>query len=440
MCLSSNTLPMKMFWNHTEHLGAVFCSALMLIIALDFTDRENWLRPRLLIPLLAIPIGTIIINWTNSWHHLYYIKVWCEPHRDYAILFRQHGLFYVLFFTYVYVVVTATLIIILCTLRSPPAHTTQLQLVLLLAAMVIPLLFNISYVFRLIPNCQINFTQLGFFCSSLLLSVAMFRYQLLTDMQQRQKLLQEAKEELELRNEHLLQQAHSTNEKLVQMINGREEELRIAISEALTAAETEERRIGQEIHDSLCQDIVGFVRLLEKVERDTDQHSNVTTTIRQLRELATRLAAQARAISHELTLHEMDVLTLQEALETMASQFETYFHSNIEINMVADTECLSHQQSVHLYRIIREAVYNAIKHAQSDNIWVDIITEKKTAIVSISNDGKTLPDEIKRIEGLGIKQMRMRTRLLQGSFTMQRNSQNITVVQITIPLPHEEKV
>jgi len=231
---------------------------------------------------------------------------------------------------------------------------------------------------------------------------------------------------------------HAANARLVALLASREAELRQATNEALTAAESEAGRIGQDIHDSLCQELIGVARLAEMA---TPCHEGTCPSsceaLSQIHERAAHLAGVARSYSHSLTLHELEVQTLPEALETLARRTNEMFHTETETNICDDLDFLTHEQAVHLYRIIREALANAVKHANAAHVWIDLVREPHRLAVSVSNDGIPLADAALRRDGLGLRQMRMRASLLGGVLELRDNGSNQTVLEMILPITQE---
>lgn len=224
------------------------------------------------------------------------------------------------------------------------------------------------------------------------------------------------------------------NRRLTQTVADHETELRAAMAEALAAAECQARRIGEDLHDGLCQELVGLARLTASLEQ---QLEDPPAPARQLLDLisqqALRLARVARELSHDLTLHELSVLTLSEALETLAERTGQLFQKTVEINFGLEPDALSGDQAAHVYRIVREAVNNAVKHGRGEHIWIDLLAEPPRMIVSITNDGAPLPDQDRRADGLGMRQMRMRARLLGGCLSIRKAAHENTLVELIIP-------
>jgi PAS domain S-box-containing protein len=226
----------------------------------------------------------------------------------------------------------------------------------------------------------------------------------------------------------------AANDHLAALVASREAELQQATLEALVAAESEAVRIGQDIHDSLCQDLIGLSRMAESaMPCHAGSGPSCCEVLSQIRESAARLAGTARAYSHDLTLHELEVQRLPEAIETLARRNNSIFHTEIETNISDNLDYLTSEQSIHIYRIIREALANAIKHANAAHIWIDLVLEAHHLAVSVSNDGAPLVDAAVRRDGLGMRQMKMRARLLGGELRLRDNGRQQTVLELILP-------
>jgi len=232
---------------------------------------------------------------------------------------------------------------------------------------------------------------------------------------------------------------HAANNHLAEMVANREEELRRATKDALTAAESEASRIGQDIHDHLCQDLIGLSRMAESAMPGHDGAGQAGgEALGQIREHAARLAGVARSFAHNLTLHELEIQTLPEALDTLARRTDLMFHTETETNISDNLDFLTNEQNVHLYRIIREALANAVKHAHAAHVWIDLVCEPHRLAVSVSNDGLALVDAACRRDGLGMRQMRMRASLLGGTLDLRSNGRHQTVLELILPLTKYE--
>lgn len=412
--LLSPDLAGKQFWNHAEYLGGMFLTPLMLVLALVFTHREPWLRPAPLLLLFAIPVFALLANWTNPWHHLYYQATWIDAAGPLPVLAKSRGPLYAIQFFYAYAAAAFALVLLARSLRRADPSTRP-QLWLLLASFLLPVLLNLPYLLRLMPHKHVNLTLLGFAAASVLISIAMFRYRLLAEaLLEKQRLLAD-------------------------LVASREQELRDAIADTLVAAESEARRIGEDIHSGLCQDLVGLARLAESIKVQPGPNCPPCMKVVDLiREQSARLAGVARAYSHDLALPELDAPSLSDALETLARRTEQLFHAEVEINANLEPAPFDRAQSVHVFRIVREAISNAVQHAHARHIWIDLIQESAQLVLSITNDGHNLPSPERLSAGLGLKQIRMRARLLDATFSIARRPDGKTVAELAIPKAAQE--
>lgn len=105
------------------------------------------------------------------------------------------------------------------------------------------------------------------------------------------------------------------------LIESRERELRHSMREALTAADGEARRIGNFVHDHLCQDLVVLSRNLEfLVQTAGSINVEEKESLHQMSEHAASLVGQARAIAHHLALPELQGESLAESLEALVAR------------------------------------------------------------------------------------------------------------------------
>ena len=220
------------------------------------------------------------------------------------------------------------------------------------------------------------------------------------------------------------------NQNLIAVIANREAELREAVRSALNATEDEMRRVGQEIHDGLCQELVGLLRMAENLG---PQQSPVLTE-----QIAYTLQV-ARGISYNLTLHELESQSLPDALALFVSRFNGLPGTILELNCDADLMTFTQEESRHIYRVIREAVVNAIRHGKARHIWIDLVLEGQQIVVSVSNDGAPPPAASAQVQGMGLKQIMMRANLLDARFTLTTNKLGKTIAELVIPADQLEK-
>ena len=205
---------------------------------------------------------------------------------------------------------------------------------------------------------------------------------------------------------------------LAEALAARTVEWERATKAAVSAAEEERRRIGRALHDNLCQDLVGLVRTTEAIlasggEATQDERFAGLTTRLQ------RASQHARGVAHLLEGPDLEWTSLAEALETILAQFESQFGLSCDLTISPHFPQMEPEPASSFLRIVRESVVNAVRHGGARRIWIDLTCPAgaATAIATISNDGTPLPPQ--PIEGLGMRQMRMRAALLGAQLSLE---------------------
>jgi signal transduction histidine kinase len=86
-----------------------------------------------------------------------------------------------------------------------------------------------------------------------------------------------------------------------------------------------------------------------------------------------------------------------------------------------------------IYRIVQEAITNAIKHGKAKNINIKIRLTKSGTVLSVKNDGLDFPKLLPKRKGLGLKIMKYRTDLIGGSLDIRKVDKGGTVVICIFP-------
>ena len=227
----------------------------------------------------------------------------------------------------------------------------------------------------------------------------------------------------------------------------RTRELQRATAQSVRVQADEQERIGREIHDTLCQDLAGLSRAVATLAAQA-QVTGPETLVADLRHAATQAAKTlqaARGFAHDLALVGLQDMPLDESLAAFAEHARTWLGVRVEINFDVNISIEEAEAAQHLLRIIGEAVANAARHGQARRAWVDIIRRGGRILVSVSNDGSPLPPDATLQAGLGLRAIRMRSRLLGGALTLRNTPDGMVMLQLELSeallrLPSEERV
>ena len=179
--------------------------------------------------------------------------------------------------------------------------------------------------------------------------------------------------------------------------------------EILAISDREQRRLGQELHESLCQHLTAIAFMARSVALRLKKHRVIEVEhIEKIAELINDGVTEARTIARGLHPVEMEPPGLVTALAALVKQR----HWPVRCRLEADEEISVQDSTValHLYRIAREAVINANKHAAAREIIVRMKRSGKGIELSVIDDGLGIPANSSFGSGMGFHIMEYRAR------------------------------
>ena len=190
-------------------------------------------------------------------------------------------------------------------------------------------------------------------------------------------------------------------------------ELRAMEREILNVTERERRRIGQDLHDSLGQQLTAaslsanaLILALESAHPAlVPQAENLG---RQLREAI----AEARTLSHGLSPVSLQDEGLMHALHALADATNRNGGVRCVFECPAPVRVPDAELAGQLYRIAQEAVNNALKHASPGEIRIGLERKSDSVILEVDDDGPGLPSPIPPSSGIGMRVMRHRAQMI----------------------------
>lgn len=190
----------------------------------------------------------------------------------------------------------------------------------------------------------------------------------------------------------------------------------------------EQRQLGREMHDSVCQEITGIrmtVKMLSQCLQE--QGSQLASKAAQIARDLKTLEGNFNDIAKGLFPVEGDPKALNSALEQLAAKTSDRFGVSCTTKISRTLHVEDHNTAVHLFRIIQEAVFNAVKHASARSILIIARSSRSGITVEIHDDGVGLKRPLKK-QGLGISIMTHRAQLINGKLKMRSPRIGGTVV------------
>jgi PAS domain S-box-containing protein len=190
--------------------------------------------------------------------------------------------------------------------------------------------------------------------------------------------------------------------------------------EILEISSREQERIGHDLHDGLSQQLTGIALLGKALTQKLETRPfPEAEDARRIVDLANAAIAQTRSLARGLSPVELEQQGLYAALEELAAGVETLHPVSCRFRRRQDVSVEDHATANHLYRIAQEAVTNALKHAAPSRIEIELQKDDGTYTLKIQDNGKGLPQDSSRSNGMGFHIMQYRARMIDASLTIE---------------------
>ncbi len=205
--------------------------------------------------------------------------------------------------------------------------------------------------------------------------------------------------------------------------------------QAQQAATLEERqRLARELHDSVTQALYGVTLYGEAAARQLSagQVDLVAEHLHELRDTAQEALREMRLLIFELRPLILEEVGLVAALQTRLEAVEG--RAGLKVDLYVEVEeRLPPKVETGLYRIAQEALNNALKHAQAQNIAVSLRQDGRTVVLEIADDGVGFdPSTAVEFGGLGMEGMEERAEEMGARLTMESGPSAGATVRVEV--------
>ena len=199
--------------------------------------------------------------------------------------------------------------------------------------------------------------------------------------------------------------------------------------------EEEIKRIAYAVHDEAGQLLVAVHLALAEVAVELPEPQQVQ--FERIKEMLNQVEKHLRRYSHELRPTILDDLGWVPAVRFLADGISK--RANLPIHIEApNPERLPSAIETTLYRIVQEALTNAVKHAKAGNVWIRARRENALLCCSIRDDGAGFDtrqvQETPQRKGLGLIAMQERVTAIGGTLQIDSDPGHGTILSIRIPL------
>lgn len=202
--------------------------------------------------------------------------------------------------------------------------------------------------------------------------------------------------------------------------------------EILQICEKERRRIGEDLHDELGQELTGIAFLTKVLEDELITKRMVESEkAREIGKLLNRVITQL----HELIKGLFPVRPEPEGLISALDELSGGVQKRFKIPCTFEyNKCVSFdgdEMAVQIYRIAQEAVNNAVKHAAANHISIRLTSDKDRTVLTVEDDGVGFPEGSAVKKGMGLSIMKHRARLIDAIFRVERVSEGGTLLSVS---------
>ncbi|MGG3998909.1 sensor histidine kinase [Anoxybacillus kestanbolensis] len=275
-------------------------------------------------------------------------------------------------------------------------------------------------------------------------------------VQEKEKQLRQRRDELERRltavketierADHLIGQVtvvlnylNGDFRELSDFINGVNEKQEFGLR-IIEAQEEERKRLSREIHDGPAQMLANVIMrsdLIERIYRERGAEEAIGE-MRDLKKMVRSALYEVRRIIYDLRPIALDDLGLIPTLKKYLQTIEEYHKTTITFTYTGEVKRLSNRFEVAVFRLVQEAVQNALKHAEAKKIQVKMELKKDHLLIVVKDDGKGFNPNEKKDKAFGLMGMRERIEWLEGKLHIYSQLGRGTVVTMHIPLQKTE--
>jgi signal transduction histidine kinase len=215
-----------------------------------------------------------------------------------------------------------------------------------------------------------------------------------------------------------------------------EAEARSLQKELLEITDTEQRRIGHDLHDGLGQHLTGIAFMSKLMEQRLISKSlPEATDARKIAGHVNKAIGWTRDLARGLAPVDLDQEEgLASALKQITESMGELYGSSCRFEMVGDIHFRNPPLAIHLYRIAQEALNNAIKHAHPRTVLVQLTRTPGEIAIRVEDDGKGFDPLSVRSGGMGLRIMKYRARMIAGNLEVLSRPGGGTIVACSCTL------
>ncbi len=204
----------------------------------------------------------------------------------------------------------------------------------------------------------------------------------------------------------------------------------------IEAHEQERTRIGRELHDDIGQRLALLTIELEQHRQDSpDLPTEVRKRFGEIQKQTAEIATDVQSMSHELHSSKLEYLGIVTAISGFCKEFSE--QQKVEVVFAHDElpRTLPPEISLCLFRMLQEALQNAVKHSGVRSFDVELRYASDAIDLTVGDSGSGFDvQEAMKTHGLGLISMAERLKLVDGQLSIESQPQRGTTIHARVPL------
>ncbi|HUD46016.1 MAG TPA: PAS domain S-box protein [Candidatus Baltobacteraceae bacterium] len=209
--------------------------------------------------------------------------------------------------------------------------------------------------------------------------------------------------------------------------------------EILEISNREQRRIGHDLHDGVCQQLAGIAFLTSTLAEElAEEGAGSSAQAEKISVMINEVIDQTRGVARGLFPVRLEEKGLVAALDELAANASEVF--KIRCNFVVDGPPLTVENEIalHLYYIVLEALANAAKHSGASSVDISLQPSGDRWLLSIRDDGTGFSLQVPNHDGMGLRILNYRARVIGATLTLQSQpGSGTSVTCLFLPVSRE---
>lgn len=179
-------------------------------------------------------------------------------------------------------------------------------------------------------------------------------------------------------------------------------------------SEQEKQRLGQDLHDGVCQLLAGAA-MRSKALEDQLKPQPEAAELSKVTQLVAEALQMARNSAWMLYPVELEKNGLVAAIRALATKFTSQFGLPCNFEHYPECNPVGSDHAIHLYRIAQEAITNALRHGQPNRVDIRLSCHERLWGLEVENDGPPIQPHADLFNGMGCRIMKHRASLIGGT-------------------------